>query len=87
MDCNKGGFGHARHDNLRNLEAAFGKHLEVCNYVAVQLHLQPITAIGEEFDLWLANRDDEARLDVKVRGFYRQGQSALFDIRVAHLNK
>lgn len=44
-----------------NFEGDFGENLEVCNYVAVKLHLQPITAIGEEFDMGLANTDDEAR--------------------------
>ena len=47
MDCKKGGFVRARHDNLRNLKAAF--LTEVCKDVAVEPHLQPIT--GEEFDL------------------------------------
>ena len=44
-----------------NFEAAFRENLEVCNYVAVKLYLQQITAIGEEFDMELANADDEAR--------------------------
>ena len=44
-----------------NFKAAFGENLEVCNYVAVELYLQTITAIGEEFDMGLANTDDEAR--------------------------
>ena len=67
-DCKKGGFVHARHDNLRHLEAALLS--EVCKDVTVEPHLQPIT--GEEFDLRSANTDDEARLDVKARGLYRQ---------------
>ena len=69
MDCKKGGFVHARHDNLRNLEAALLS--EVCKDVTIEPHLQLIT--GEEFDLRSANTDDEARLDVKARGFHRQG--------------
>ena len=82
MDCKKGGFIHARHDNLRNLEAALLS--EVCKDVAVEPHLQPVT--GEEFDLRSANTEDEARLDIKARGFYRQGQCAFFDIRIDNLN-
>ena len=39
-----------------------------------------------QFDLKSTNTEDEARLDIKTRGFYRQGQSAFFDIRLAHLN-
>ena len=43
----QGGFIHARHDNLRNLEAALLS--EVYKDVAAEPHLQPVT--GEEFDL------------------------------------
>ena len=46
--------------------------------------LQPLT--GETFPLLSTITDDGARLDVKARGFYRPGQCAFFDIRVAHLN-
>ena len=46
--------------------------------------MQPVT--GEEFDLNSANKEDEARPDVKARGFYRQDQCAFFDIRIAHFN-
>ena len=56
----------------------------MCKDVIIEQHLQPIT--GEEFDLRSANTDDEAQLDVKARGFHRQGQSALYYVRVAHLN-
>ena len=72
MECKKGGFIHARHDQMRNLEAALLS--EVCNDVSIEPPLQPVTG------------EDESRLDVKARGFYRHGQSAFFDIRVAHLN-
>ena len=81
MDCKKGGFIHARHDNLRNLEAALLS--EVCKDVAIEPLLQPIT--GECFDLRSANTENGAHLDVKARGFYRQGQ--YFDVRVAHACK
>ena len=82
MDCKKGGFIHAHQDNLRNLEVALLS--EVCKDVSVEPHLQPVT--GEESDLWSANTEDEVCLDVKARGFYRQGQCAFFDIRIAYLN-
>ena len=41
MDCKKGGFIHAQHDNLRNLEAAL--LLKVCKDVAIEPILQTIT--------------------------------------------
>ncbi len=33
-----------------------------------------------------SNRQDDARLDIKARGFWRRGQDAYFDIRVTHVN-
>ena len=56
---------------------------EICNDVEREPHLQPIT--GEEFTR-SAITGDEARLDVKARGFWRRGQVAFFDIRITHLN-
>ena len=47
--------------------------------------LQPLT--GETFPLRSTITDDGAQFnDVKARGFYKPGQCAFFDIRVAHLN-
>ena len=82
MDCKKGAFIHARHDNVRNLEASLLS--EVCNDVAIEPRLMPVT--GETFELRSSNIEDDSRLDVKVRGFYRQGQVAFFDVRIVHLN-
>ena len=46
-----------------------------------------LTAVtGENFALRSANIEDNVRLDVKARGFFRSGQDAFFDIRVAHVN-
>ena len=67
MDCNKGGFANARHDNLRNLEAALLS--EVCKYVAIEPHLQPIT--GVEFDPRSANTDDEVLLQAREKCIFR----------------
>ena len=33
-----------------------------------------------------ANTNDESRLDIKARGFWRRGKTAFFDIRVTHVN-
>ena len=33
-----------------------------------------------------ANTVDNARLDVKARGFFREGQTAFFDVRIANVN-
>ena len=58
---------------------------EVCKNVVIELRSLPVT--GEEFELRSTNIEDDSRLDVKVRGFYRQGQVAYFDIRITHLNR
>ena len=41
---------------------------EVCSYVAVEPHLQPLT--GEEFDGASATTDDGARLDIAADGVW-----------------
>ena len=82
MVCKTGGFIHARHDYVKILEASLLSR--VCKDVAIEPSLLPVT--GEEFVLRSANIEDDSRLDVKARGFYRQGQTAFFDIRIAHLN-
>eukprot|EP00794_Sanderia_malayensis_P011384 gene11384-12571_t len=81
MTCKKGGFVHIRHDELRNLEA--GLLNEVCRNVAIEPRLLPLT--GEVLSLSSANTEDNARLDIKARGFFREGQTAYFDIRVTNL--
>ena len=50
----------------------------------VEPHLIPLD--GETFDLRSANTSEEARLDIKATGFWRQGQTAFFDVRVTHVN-
>lgn len=70
MDCKKGGFVHSGHDDIRNLEPSLLS--EVCKDVSVEPVLQTLT--GEVFDLKSTNTVDEARLDVKAKGFYRSGQ-------------
>ena len=81
MTCKKGGFIHMRHNDLRNLEA--GLLNEVCRNVAIEPRLLPLT--GEVLSLSSANTEDNARLDIKTRGFFREGQTAYFDIRVTNL--
>ena len=73
MNCHKGGFVNARHDNIRNTEYNLLKSLlqkveNVENY--------PRSAIIT----------DEARLDIRARGFWRTGQNAFFDVRITNPN-
>ena len=67
---------HSRYDEIRDLEAALLS--QVCKDVATEPALHPVT--GENFALRSANIEDNARLDVKARGFFRSGQCAFFDI-------
>ena len=81
MDCKRGGFITIRHNNIRDFEA---KLLEkVSSDVEVEPVLQPIR--GEKFS-GRVNESDEARADIRARGFWRKGQSAFFDIRVTNTN-
>ena len=63
MECKKGDFIHARHNEVRDITANLLS--EVCNDVAVEPILQPLT--GEKFRYRTANRSAEARLDVSAR--------------------
>ena len=82
LNCKKGGFIHMRHDEIRNLEAKLLS--EVCKDVAIEPKLIPVT--GENFILSSANTEDNARLDVKARRFFRDGQTAFFDVRITNVN-
>ena len=81
MSCKKGGFVHAWHDEIRNIQATLLK--EICNVVEREPHLQPVT--GEVFT-GSTNTGDEVRLDLKARGFWRRGQVTFFDTRITHPN-
>ena len=78
MSCKKGGFVHARHNEVRDLTASLLK--EVCHDVAVEPLLQPLT--GEQFRYKTAITSPEARLDVSVRSFWTKGQRTFCDVRV-----
>ena len=54
---------------------------EVCSDVELKPRLQPLS--GEQFLHASANRDAEARLDIKARGFWGGAfECAFFDVRV-----
>ena len=78
LTCKKGGFVSLRHNNLRNLTANLLS--TTCKDVCVEPALSPLT--GEEFNERSAILSDDARLDIKARGFWQAGQLAFFDIRV-----
>jgi len=53
---------------------------EVCNDVAVEPVLHHLS--GEDFASPSSSVSDEARVDVKARGFWQANQIAFFDVRV-----
>ena len=79
MNCHRGGFINVRHNNIRNFEAHLLK--EVCSDVQIEPPLQPVN--GTKFHR-SAIVNDEARLDNRARGFWREGQNAYFDIRTTN---
>jgi hypothetical protein len=74
MDCKKGGFVSILRNEIRDLEATMLS--EVCKDVSIELVLQPLT--GKHYRHRTANTDDNVRVDVKARGFWRRGQTAFF---------
>ena len=80
LNCSNSGFIHARHDNVRDFEAQLLK--TVCNDVEIEPPLQPVNN-RSNFSR-SANISQEARLDVRARGFWRPGQNAFFDVRITN---
>ena len=81
MNCGRGGFIIARHDQVRNFEANLLR--QVCNDVEVEPPLQ--SASGFTFHS-SANTSEDARLDLRAKGFWRRGQNAFFDVRITNLD-
>ena len=82
MSCHMGGFPTKRHDEIRDITATL--LTEVCHNVATEPPLQPLS--GETLNYRTANRDNGARLDIRVSGFWNRSQDAFFDIRIFHPN-
>ena len=81
MNCKKGGFVIIRHNDIRDFEANLLS--KVCHDVETEPALQPIT---REHLPASTIQGDDARLDVRARGFGRKGQNAFFDVRVTNAN-
>ena len=79
LTCHQGGFHTIRHNELGDTLSALLS--EVCQEVSTEPSLQPLT--GE----WLprsANKEPNARLDLRARRFWDGMQDAFFDVRVFH---
>ena len=82
MSCHKGGLPTPRHNEIRDLAAELLR--EVCHNIAVEPVLEALD--GERIRPRTANREDEARLDIRANGFWSRGQEAFFDVRFFHPN-
>ena len=79
MNCPHGGLPSLRHNELRDFTSSLLS--EICSDVSIEPELQPLT--GESMNLKTANVTDEARLDVKARGFWGSTSTKdYFDIKV-----
>ena len=82
MTCHHGALPTIRHNDIRDITANWLS--EVCHDVEREPPLMPLT--GETIIPQTANRRDDARADIRARGFWGRQQSAFFDIRVFHPN-
>ena len=82
MICHRGGFPTIHHDEIRDVTASL--LTEVCHNVATEPHLQPVD--NELMNMWSANVEDRAHLDIRARGFWNTNEDAFFDVRVFHPN-
>ena len=78
MSCHKGGLPTLRHNEVGDITAEMIK--EMCTNVEIEPRLQSLD--GENLQLRTANREDEARLDIRATDFWSRGQEAFFDVRV-----
>ena len=80
LTCPCGGYMIARHNEVRDCIA------EIAGTTYSDVQVEPVLLPFENESLRYksANRSTEARLDIKVRGFWTRQQEAFFDIRVTH---
>ncbi len=82
MICTHGGMTIARHNEIRDLTAGWLN--EVCRETKTEPQQPPLS--GEIILPRSANKQDDARVDIKTIGFWGRQQSAFFDVRVFHPN-
>ena len=82
MICPHGGMIISRHNEIRDLTADWMS--EVCKETETEPLLQPLS--GEIILPRSANKQEDARVDIKTVGLWGRQQSAFFDVRVFHPN-
>ena len=79
LDCKLGGLRTIQHNEARDTMAQFMREAGF-SPVVTEPALQPLS--GEDFFNKTANKESEARSDIKCNGFYKQMRQAYFDIKV-----
>ena len=82
MSCRKDGFISIQHNDLQDLTANVMS--EVSKDTEIEPKLTPL--YGEELQGRTSNNSNEARVDIRTRGFWKQEQQAFFNLRVFNLN-
>ena len=82
LNCHLGGFINICHNEIRNFIG--GMISRVQNDVQIEPELQPLH--DEQFHLASTLTADQAKPDVRARGFYSAGQQAYFDVKVLDPN-
>ena len=82
MACPCGGLPIARHNEIRDITAQWLR--EVCTDVEKEPQVQSLS--GEIILPRTANKQDDARLDIRAKGFWSRQKDAIFDVRVFHPN-
>jgi hypothetical protein len=78
LDCKLGGFRTIQHNEVRDV---FAQVMRDCGHVVeTEPALQKLS--GEGFEFKSANKEDDARSDIKVTGFWREMRQAYFDVKV-----
>ena len=77
--CNLGGLRTVQHNETRDFLA---QCMREAGHIQVETEpkLQPLS--GESFEYKSANKDDEARSDIKCYGFWKHMRQAFFDVKV-----
>ena len=79
LDCMRGGYRTIQHNEVRDVLASVIKEAGF-KAVETEPQLQPLS--GESFDFKSANKEEDARSDIKCNGFWRPMRTAYFDIKV-----
>ena len=82
LNCARGGYVIIRHNAVRDFLAE--QLSDVCADVQVEPPLQPLD--GETFSSQAAATGEQARPDIRARGFFRDGQQAFFDVKLLNPN-